>query len=137
MDECRRLPDGTHVASGFEFRNTFHLSPYAVADLFNPCGGRPASITPQNVDKLFDPKTGEKKFKYIVEGANVFITDDARRVLEDRGVILFKDGTMYFMLSLSTCGYGEFFINNFCCKYLPGYSVCSVNEQGRRDIQQP
>ncbi|KAL8271215.1 hypothetical protein Esti_004876 [Eimeria stiedai] len=87
------LPDGTRVASGFEFRNTFHLSPYATADLFNPCGGRPASITPQNVDKLFDPRTGEKKFKYIVEGANVFITDDARRILEDRGVILFKDAS--------------------------------------------
>ncbi|XP_026193662.1 glutamate dehydrogenase 2 [Cyclospora cayetanensis] len=87
------LPDGTRVASGFEFRNTFHLSSYASADLFNPCGGRPASITPQNVDKLFDPKTGEKKFKYIVEGANVFITDDARRILEDRGVILFKDAS--------------------------------------------
>ncbi|KAL8428502.1 hypothetical protein ACSSS7_007197 [Eimeria intestinalis] len=88
-----KLPDGTRVASGFEFRNTFHLSPYATADLFNPCGGRPASITPQNVDKLFDPRTGEKKFKYIVEGANVFITDDARRILEDRGVILFKDAS--------------------------------------------
>ncbi|KAL8455316.1 hypothetical protein Emag_000900 [Eimeria magna] len=85
--------DGTRVASGFEFRNTFHLSTYATADLFNPCGGRPASITPQNVDKLFDPRTGEKKFKYIVEGANVFITDDARRILEDRGVILFKDAS--------------------------------------------
>ncbi|KAL8432302.1 hypothetical protein Efla_000886 [Eimeria flavescens] len=87
------LPDGTRVASGFEFRNTFHLSPYATADLFNPCGGRPASITPQNVDKLFDSRTGEKKFRFIVEGANLFITDDARRILEDRGVILFKDAS--------------------------------------------
>lgn len=97
-----RLPDGTRVASGFEFRNTFHLSPYATADLFNPCGGRPASITPQNVAKLFDPKTGEKKFKYIVEGANVFITDDARRILEDRGVILFKDGMTYLFHFLNS-----------------------------------
>lgn len=89
------------MASGFEFRNTFHLSPYAVADLFNPCGGRPASITPRNVEKLFDRRTGEKKFKFIVEGANVFITDDARRMLEERGVILFKDGACQAVAKVS------------------------------------
>lgn len=95
-----RLPDGTVIASGFEFRNEFHLNPLGSADLFNPCGGRPASITPFNVDRLFDDR-GVPRFKFIVEGANVFITDEARRILEERGVILFKDGTHACMCS--TC----------------------------------
>ncbi|PHJ15414.1 glutamate leucine phenylalanine valine dehydrogenase family protein, partial [Cystoisospora suis] len=86
------LSDGTVIASGFLFRNEFHLNPLGSADLFNPCGGRPASITPFNVDRLFDEK-GTPRFKYIVEGANVFITDEARRILEERGVILFKDAS--------------------------------------------
>ncbi|PFH38081.1 glutamate/leucine/phenylalanine/valine dehydrogenase family protein [Besnoitia besnoiti] len=86
------LPDGTAVASGFEFRGGFHLDARGSADLFNPCGGRPASITPFNVDKMFDGK-GAPRFKFIVEGANVFITDEARRMLEERGVILFKDAS--------------------------------------------
>ncbi|EPR63464.1 glutamate/leucine/phenylalanine/valine dehydrogenase family protein [Toxoplasma gondii GAB2-2007-GAL-DOM2] len=86
------LPDGTAVASGFEFRGRFHLDPRGSADLFNPCGGRPASVTPFNVDKMFDEK-GKPRFKFIVEGANVFITDEARRMLEERGVILFKDAS--------------------------------------------
>lgn len=33
------------------------------------------------------------RFKYIVEGANLFFTDGARQVLEDAGVILFKDAS--------------------------------------------
>lgn len=86
------LPDGTMIASGFQFRNDFHLNPRGSADLFNPCGGRPASITPFNVEKMLNEK-GEPRFKYIVEGANVFITDEARRILEEKGVVLFKDAS--------------------------------------------
>ncbi|CDJ42220.1 NAD-specific glutamate dehydrogenase, putative [Eimeria tenella] len=94
------LPDGTYVASGIEFRNNFHLSKFAVCDLFNPCGGRPASVNPRNVEQLFEQQTGLPKFKFIVEGANVFITDEARRELENRGVILFKDGKSPLLLLL-------------------------------------
>jgi len=38
-------------------------------------------------------RLGSSVFRYIVEGANVFITEDARRTLEKRGVILFKDAS--------------------------------------------
>lgn len=38
-------------------------------------------------------KEGKPKFKYIVEGANLFITENARPILEDAGVILFKDAS--------------------------------------------
>ncbi|KAF8820818.1 glutamate/leucine/phenylalanine/valine dehydrogenase family protein, partial [Cardiosporidium cionae] len=86
------LPDGSEIISGFQFRNEFHLNSMASADLFNPCGGRPASITPFNVNNMLD-ENGLPRFHYIVEGANVFITDDARRILEQAGCILFKDAS--------------------------------------------
>jgi glutamate dehydrogenase len=33
------------------------------------------------------------RFKYIVEGANLFISENARVLLEESGVILFKDAS--------------------------------------------
>ena len=87
------LPSGTTVSDGVRFRNSFHLNPIAKADLFVPCGGRPESINASNVNELFDAETGEPNFKYIVEGANLFITEDARATLEAAGVVLFKDAS--------------------------------------------
>ncbi|GBE58543.1 Glutamate Leucine Phenylalanine Valine dehydrogenase family protein [Babesia ovata] len=85
------LPDGRNVKRGYKFRDEFHLGGCS-CDLFNPCGGRPSSITPFNVNSLFDEK-GKCIYKFVVEGANVFITQDARRILESKGVILFKDAS--------------------------------------------
>merc|ERR1712194_479739 len=39
-----KLPDGSTYRTGAELRDTFHLSSYATADLFVPCGGRPNSV---------------------------------------------------------------------------------------------
>ncbi len=86
------LPDGTEVENGLTFRNTFHLNPLLKADLFVPCGGRPNSINIQNWKQLLD-KNGTPRFKYIVEGANLFLTQQARLVLEQKGVIIFKDAS--------------------------------------------
>ncbi|SOV13283.1 glutamate dehydrogenase, putative [Plasmodium gaboni] len=80
---------GTKVRSGLDFRNTFFLNPLNKCELFNPCGGRPHSINIFNVHNII--KNGECIYKYIVEGANVFISDDARNILESKNVILFKD----------------------------------------------
>lgn len=93
VDDCNiTLPDGSTWRTGSELRDKFHLSDYCSADLFVPCGGRPASVNKNNVARLF--KDGKPKFKYIVEGANLFFTDDARRVLESTGgVHLFKDAS--------------------------------------------
>lgn len=85
------LPDGRLVESGMGFRNNFHLDPLFTADLFVPCGGRPESINLNNVDKLF--ANGVPKFKYIIEGANLFFSQEARIKLEEAGVILIKDST--------------------------------------------
>lgn len=63
-----------------------------VADFFVPCGGRPEAVNVINVEKMFK-KDGTPRFKYIVEGANLFITEGARSILEDAGIILFKDAS--------------------------------------------
>jgi len=91
-DRNVKLPEGTLVENGFIFRNTFHLNPILKADLFIPCGGRPKSITIQNWKKLLD-ENGVPRFKYIVEGANLFLTQSARLALEGKGVIIIKDAS--------------------------------------------
>ncbi|KAI0226323.1 NAD-dependent glutamate dehydrogenase [Massospora cicadina] len=87
-----RLPSGEVVADGLAFRNTFHLNPQAAALVFVPCGGRPESIDIDNVHRLLE-EDGSPRFKYIVEGANLFFTQDARQRLERAGAIIFKDAS--------------------------------------------
>lgn len=91
-DKNFTLPSGEVVSSGNVLRDTFHLHPLSSADLFVPCGGRPESVTASNVHRMFD-EAGKPRFKWIVEGANLFITPEARIVLEDAGVVLFKDAS--------------------------------------------
>ena len=86
------LPNGEKVENGLEFRNMFHLHPLFKADIFVPCGGRPASITINNWTTYLN-EAGEPRFKVIVEGANLFITQQARLRLEEKGVILYKDAS--------------------------------------------
>jgi len=86
------LPDGETVELGLEFRNTFHLHPKFSADLFVPCGGRPSSVNINNWQSYLDDK-GNPRFKVIVEGANLFITQQARLRLEEKGVVLYKDAS--------------------------------------------
>jgi len=86
------LPDGTLVKHGIKLRDTFHLSKYATADLFVPCGGRPNAVHAGNVSQMLNDD-GKPKFKYIVEGANLFFTNDARMVMEGAGVKCFKDAS--------------------------------------------
>jgi len=86
------LPHGEKVENGLEFRNAFHLHPLFKADIFVPCGGRPSSITIANWTAYLNAD-GEPRFKVIVEGANLFITQPARLRLEEKGVILYKDAS--------------------------------------------
>ncbi|KAJ7083022.1 NADH-dependent glutamate dehydrogenase [Mycena epipterygia] len=84
------LPSGELVIDGTDFRNAAHLR--FKADLFVPCGGRPEAVNISNMAALVDAE-GKPHFKYIVEGANLFITQQARLFLEKRKVILFKDSS--------------------------------------------
>ncbi|PPR04087.1 hypothetical protein CVT24_010660 [Panaeolus cyanescens] len=85
-----KLPSGEVVLDGTDFRNTAHLR--FKADLFVPCGGRPEAVNISNMAALIDAD-GKPHFKYVVEGANLFFTQQARLHLEKRKVVLFKDSS--------------------------------------------
>jgi len=53
---------------------------------------RPEAVNISNVAALVDSE-GKPHFKYIVEGANLFFTQQARLYLEKRKVVLFKDSS--------------------------------------------
>eukprot|EP00461_Guttulinopsis_vulgaris_P003122 UN03123 len=91
-DKDITLPNGEKVDNGMAFRNEFHLTKYAEADFFVPCGGRPNAIDLSNVHRCFNEE-GKPKYKVVVEGANLFFTAEARQVLEDAGVVLYKDAS--------------------------------------------
>lgn len=86
-----KLPDGALVRNGTTFRNTFHLRNALQYDMFVPCGGRPESIDLSTVGKLV--VDGKCTIPYIVEGANLFITQDAKLRLEKAGCIVYKDAS--------------------------------------------
>lgn len=81
---------GEIVLDGTDFRNSAHLR--FKADLFVPCGGRPEAVNISNVAALIDAD-GKPHFKYVVEGANLFLTQQARLHLEKRKAIVFKDSS--------------------------------------------
>ena len=81
---------GEVILDGTDFRNGAHLR--FKSDLFVPCGGRPEAVNISNMAALIDAE-GKPHFKYIVEGANLFLTQQARLHLEKRKVILFKDSS--------------------------------------------
>jgi len=62
------------------------------ADLFIPAGGRPETIDINTVDKYFN-KSGKASANVIVEGANSFITPDARLEMQRRGVVIIRDAS--------------------------------------------
>ncbi|KAF2115576.1 NAD-specific glutamate dehydrogenase [Lophiotrema nucula] len=86
-----KLPTGEMVYNGTSFRNTFHLRSDQHYDTFVPCGGRPESIDLSTANKLI--VDGKSVIPYIVEGANLFITQDAKLRLEKAGCILYKDAS--------------------------------------------
>lgn len=86
-----KLPSGELVHNGMIFRNTFHLRSDQQYDMFVPCGGRPESIDLSTVGKLL--RDNKSVIPYVVEGANLFITQDSKLRLEKAGCILFKDAS--------------------------------------------
>jgi len=64
----------------------------APADLFIPAGGRPETIDSNNWERFF-LADGTPSARAIVEGANSFITPDARTRLQKRGVIIMRDAS--------------------------------------------
>ena len=62
------------------------------ADLFIPAGGRPETIDAQNW-QLFLDENGVPSSGVIIEGANSFITPEARISLQKSGVALMRDSS--------------------------------------------
>ncbi|GAB7360944.1 hypothetical protein MBLNU230_g0928t1 [Neophaeotheca triangularis] len=116
------LPSGEVVHNGTTFRNTFHLRGKEQYEMFVPCGGRPESIDFSSASKLIS--NGKAIVPYIVEGANLFITQEAKLRLEKAGCIVFKDASankggvtsssLEVLASLSFDDDG--FIENMCIK---------------------
>lgn len=87
--------DGKVVEEWISSNLAFHLYGTNVhqtkADVFLPCGGRPRTLTMANIqDFMID---GKPSSTVMVEGANLYITADARDYLEDHGVLLFRDSS--------------------------------------------
>lgn len=85
------LPNGETVLNGTNFRNTYHLRDTGLTDMFVPCGGRPESIDLSSVNRLI--KDGKSVIPYLVEGANLFVTQDAKLRLEAAGCVFIKDAS--------------------------------------------
>ncbi|MDD2852400.1 MAG: NAD-glutamate dehydrogenase [Desulfuromonadaceae bacterium] len=62
------------------------------ADLFIPAGGRPETIDGQNWHMFLD-ENNQPSSAVIIEGANSFITPEARIELQKRGVVLMRDAS--------------------------------------------
>ena len=76
-----------------EFSREYGSLPFTVqADIFIPAGGRPETIDSGNWEKFFLPG-GSPSAKAIIEGANSFITPEARIQLQKRGVIIMRDAS--------------------------------------------
>jgi glutamate dehydrogenase len=96
FDRAKLGPDGVlhtvDTPEGVKARNTMHNR--LQADAFVPCGGRPGTIDITNYKQFLDPDTGKPSSPLIVEGANLFITSDARKALfEEAGVVIVKDSS--------------------------------------------
>ena len=75
------------------FYKTFNSLLFKVeTDLFIPAGGRPETIDISNVEKYFSKK-GIASANVIIEGANSFITPDARLEMQRRGVVIIRDAS--------------------------------------------
>jgi len=76
---------------GLEARNTLHNR--VVADAFVPCGGRPAAVN-GNTWQHFMVDANTASAGVVVEGANLFFTEEARNALARAAEVMFvKDSS--------------------------------------------
>ena len=81
---------GVDEPDGAQLRNTIHNR--VVADAFVPAGGRPATIHAGNW-RDFLQEDGTPSAKVISEGANLFLTPEARERLCEAGCVIIKDSS--------------------------------------------
>ncbi len=79
--------------SGNEMNHLFrHNVHQTKTDIFIPGGGRPRTLNQDNYKDFLD-ETGNPTSRAIVEGANLYLTPEARRELEKLGVLIIKDSS--------------------------------------------
>lgn len=93
---CWRMKEGKLIEdwlSGSEMnhlvRNNVHQTK---SDIFIPAGGRPRTLNEHNIGDFLDEK-GKPTSRGIVEGANLYLTSKARRILEEKGALIIKDSS--------------------------------------------
>ena len=74
-----------------EFMRRFQSNLETYADFFIPCGGRPSTINSSNWERYV--KKEGRGCLAIVEGANSFLTPDARIQLQKSGILIVKDAS--------------------------------------------
>ena len=75
-----------------EFYREYDGLPFSVpADLFIPSGGRPETVDEGNWQRFL--VDGKPTMKVVVEGANSFITPEARKRLQEAGVVVLRDAS--------------------------------------------
>lgn len=93
---CYRKKNGEVVKdwlSGSDMNYLLRHSLHQIkSDIFIPAGGRPRTLNKSNYHDFLDEK-GVPSSRAIVEGANLYLTDDARHKLEDLGTLIFKDSS--------------------------------------------
>ncbi len=93
---CYRKENGKVIQDWLGGNETHHLYSHnlhsTIADVFVPAGGRPRTLNKSNWQDFLD-KNGEPSSKAIVEGANLYLTAEARVELEKKGVLIIKDSS--------------------------------------------
>lgn len=94
--QCFRNEEGTiqeEWMNGNEMNALYRYNVHRTkADVFIPCGGRPRTLRETNVEEFLD-EAGAPTSQAIVEGANLYLSPKARHLLEERGVLIFKDSS--------------------------------------------
>jgi glutamate dehydrogenase len=94
FDPTKLSPRGkltrVEAPEGVRMRNTLHNR--VVADAFVPSGGRPQTLNGHNWQEHLLPD-GTPSSRVIIEGANLFLTPEARKALGERGVLVLKDSS--------------------------------------------
>ena len=79
--------------SSSEAARLFHLNVHqAPADIFIPAGGRPQTLHADNVRQFLNASS-EPTSRAIIEGANLYLTPEARGELQNLGVKIIKDSS--------------------------------------------
>lgn len=90
-----RTPDGLveEWLDMDDFNHVYNSLIFSVeADLFIPAGGRPETIDGRNWEQFLDERKNPTS-RVIVEGANSYITPEARVQLQKHGVVIMRDAS--------------------------------------------